>query len=117
MGKIGICFAFIVLMSGVVLGQSTEKPTEFEAADVHTSPISVFAQMSGPVIRTGQYEIRNASMVDLIKTAYDVSDDKVVGGPSWLDTDRFDVLAKTRPARQRKLRKRCCKACLPTASN
>ena len=34
-------------------------------------------------------------MLDLIRTAYDVGEEKVVGGPNWLATDRFDVLAKT----------------------
>jgi uncharacterized protein (TIGR03435 family) len=33
-------------------------------------------------------------MVDLITTAYDVNADSVVGGPSWLAIDRFDVVAK-----------------------
>jgi len=34
-------------------------------------------------------------MVDLIRTAYGVTDDKIVGGPGWLGSDRFDVIAKT----------------------
>ena len=50
--------------------------------------------MAGGVLRAGRYEIRNATMVDLVKTAYGVDDDKVLGGPSWLETDRFDVIAK-----------------------
>jgi uncharacterized protein (TIGR03435 family) len=34
-------------------------------------------------------------MLDLIRTAYSVDDDsKIQGGPIWLDTDRFDVVAK-----------------------
>jgi uncharacterized protein (TIGR03435 family) len=33
-------------------------------------------------------------MLDLIKTAYGVDADTVFGGPSWLETDRFDVIAK-----------------------
>ena len=34
------------------------------------------------------------TMLDLIRTAYAVDADKVYGGPSWLDYDRFDVIAK-----------------------
>jgi uncharacterized protein (TIGR03435 family) len=37
-------------------------------------------------------------MVDLIRTAYAVDGDKVLGGPSWLESDRFDVIAKAPPA-------------------
>jgi uncharacterized protein (TIGR03435 family) len=41
-----------------------------------------------------RYELKNATMVDLITTAYGVDDDKVLGGPTWLEMDRFDVIAK-----------------------
>ena len=34
----------------------------------------------------------------LIKTAYGVDPETVVGGPSWLESDRFDVIAKALPA-------------------
>jgi uncharacterized protein (TIGR03435 family) len=33
-------------------------------------------------------------MVDLISMAYGMESDKILGGPNWLDWDRFDVLAK-----------------------
>jgi len=36
-------------------------------------------------------------MLDLISTAYSVDADKVYGGPSWLDYDRFEVIAKAPP--------------------
>jgi uncharacterized protein (TIGR03435 family) len=53
--------------------------------------------MQGGFLNRDQYELRKATMLDLIRTAYNVAADKVLGGPSWLDYDRFDVLAKTRP--------------------
>jgi uncharacterized protein (TIGR03435 family) len=46
------------------------------------------------VLRGGRYELLNATMVDLIRTAYGVPAEKVVGGPNWLEYDRFDVIAK-----------------------
>jgi uncharacterized protein (TIGR03435 family) len=54
--------------------------------------------MTGGVLRGGRYDIHKATMVDLISTAYGIDGDKVVGGPSWLDTDRFEVIAKAPPA-------------------
>jgi len=33
-------------------------------------------------------------MLDLIRTAYNVDPEKVSGGPTWLEMDRFDVFAK-----------------------
>jgi uncharacterized protein (TIGR03435 family) len=35
-----------------------------------------------------------ATMVDLIRIAYGVDANRVFGGPSWLEWDRFDVIAK-----------------------
>jgi len=45
----------------------------------------------------GRYELTNATMVDLIRAAYNVDADKVLGGPNWLESDRFDVIAKAPP--------------------
>ncbi len=50
--------------------------------------------MSGGVLRGGRYDLRNATMVDLISMAYGVDGTVVLGGPNWLEIDRFDVVAK-----------------------
>ena len=36
----------------------------------------------------------NVPVRSLIRLAYDVGDYQVVGGPAWIESDRFDVLAK-----------------------
>lgn len=54
--------------------------------------------MEGSIFRAGWYEIRDATMLDLVKTAYSVDADTVVGGPAWLEFDHFDVIAKAPPA-------------------
>lgn len=84
----------LFMLSSTGYGQSPEKSAQFEIADVHTSVPGLFPQMAGGTLRDGRYEIRNATMVDLIKTAYGVSNEKVFGGPDWLETDRFDVIGK-----------------------
>ena len=82
----------VALLSALVVGQSTDSPPAFVIADVHPS-----TRITTPVMRAsfraGRYEIRNATMVDLIRTAYAVDADKILGGPSWLEYDRFDVAA------------------------
>src|SRR5580658_2260996 len=85
---------FIALLSALVFGQTAGAPPKFDIADVHVSPKATNPFMRGGVFRAGRYEIRTASMVDLIGTAYGVDADKVLGGPNWLDSDRFDVVAK-----------------------
>src|ERR1035438_9859643 len=85
---------FTAMLLGTTFGQTAETTHAFEIADVHVSPRTVTPIMRGGVIHVGRYEIRAATMVDLIRTAYGIDADKVLGGPSWLETNRFDVLAK-----------------------
>jgi uncharacterized protein (TIGR03435 family) len=90
--------SFVALLSGGAFAQSTGSPPTFDVADIHTSPRSTNPFFSGGIFRAGRYELRRATMVDLIRVAYGVEPDKVLGGPSWLETDRFDVIASAPPA-------------------
>jgi uncharacterized protein (TIGR03435 family) len=92
--------SFIVLLSGAALCQSGSNKFAFDIADVHVSPRSDWVKthaMQGGFLSGDRYELRRATMLDLIRTAYNVDADKVYGGPSWLDYDRFEIVAKTRP--------------------
>jgi uncharacterized protein (TIGR03435 family) len=86
------------MLSCSLFGQAPEKPQTFELADVHASPSGGFAQLAqmsgGAAPRNGRFEIRNATMLDLVRTAFSVEAEKVVGGPNRLASDRFDVIAK-----------------------
>lgn len=79
---------------GLVLAQSSESKPTFEATDVHSSvkTTNQFAR-TGPV-RGGRYEVKNATMVDLIRIGFGFDSDKILGGPNWLEMDRFDVIGK-----------------------
>jgi len=90
------CAGMAALLSTAVIGQSADPPPAFVLADVHASPRSTTSVMRVSS-RAGRYEIRNATMVDLIRTAYTVDAENVLGGPSWLEYDRFDVVALVPP--------------------
>jgi uncharacterized protein (TIGR03435 family) len=86
----------------VAFGQSAavSKP-KFDISDVRLSAqvaspfLAAAPTMSGGVLRGDHYELRNATMLNLIQTAYGIDDTgKIVGGPNWLNTDRFDIAAK-----------------------
>lgn len=79
----------LLLTSGWGLGQPASKTQVFEAADVHTttSTSDDFAFLAN-----GRLEARGVTMLRLIAVAYGVSPNLVSGGPSWLDTDRYDVI-------------------------
>src|SRR5579863_411454 len=86
----------IALLSSVAFGQAPTADTTptFEIADVHVSPRTLNPNMRGSVLRGDRFEMHQANMVDLIRTAYGVDADKVLGGPAWLEWDRFEVIAK-----------------------
>jgi len=83
--------ALISLFAAAAFGQQPK----FPMADVHVSKTAPgFAQNFGGVLREGKYVNRDATMLTLIRAAYGVSEDNVAGGPGWLDSDLFDIIAK-----------------------
>src|SRR5437868_6185995 len=82
----------IALFCSAAFGQNA-----FDTADVHVSAPVTNPTMRGGALRGGRFEVRTATMVDLISFAYDMESNRVLGGPSWLDWDRFDVAAKAAP--------------------
>src|SRR4051812_1970138 len=82
----------VVLFCSAAFAQTV--PTTFEMADIHASVPVTNPTMRGGAARGGRYEVRTATMVDLITMAYETETNKVLGGPNWLDWNRYDVLAK-----------------------
>jgi uncharacterized protein (TIGR03435 family) len=87
-------FSLIALLAVAAFGQPAETAAKFEVADVHESPRTSQPGVRGPFFSSGRYELRFATMVDLIGIANNVDPEKVYGGPSWLELDRFDVFAR-----------------------
>jgi len=71
-------------------------PPVFDAAEIHVRPHSSEPNpsVSGGALRAGRFDIRNATMLDLISFAYSVDQDTVLAGPNWLARTRFDIIAK-----------------------
>jgi uncharacterized protein (TIGR03435 family) len=90
-----LCLSLLTATLG--LAETTEAPPAFELADVHPSEHSTSRdaqEVSGGLMRGGIYRLRHATMLDLVRIAYAVHAKKVLGGPSWLEMDRFDIRAK-----------------------
>src|SRR3954454_10726962 len=91
--RVCVRLSAIALLCGAAFGQPAEKP-KFEVADVHGSPRTSQPVARGPFYMSGRYELRFATMLDMIRTAYGIDPERVAGGPAWLELDRFDVFAK-----------------------
>jgi uncharacterized protein (TIGR03435 family) len=65
----------------------------FEVATI--KPSDPAAQGQGiNVNRSGDFTTRNTPLFELIKFCYGVHGKQVVNGPSWIESERFDILAK-----------------------
>lgn len=105
--------AFLAMLPGAVFAQTapvaaqpaavttaaaTTVPADspkYEIADIHKSPPLNNPVFNGGFLGGGRYFLRQATLADLITTAYSLrNSDYVQGGPPWLDWYRFDIEAK-----------------------
>jgi bla regulator protein BlaR1 len=89
--SVGACLA---LLSAVGLcGQSSTAPLTFEVASVKPSATddrrSMIQIQPGGGLRTS-----GSTLKMLLTMAYDVREFQISGGPAWINTDRYDILAK-----------------------
>jgi uncharacterized protein (TIGR03435 family) len=75
------------------LGAQTADTPAFEVVSVKSN-VSGDTRTSSIVTPSARYTATNVTLRMLIKTAYQVHDDQIVGGPGWMETDRFDLTAK-----------------------
>lgn len=72
---------------------SAQDPASFEVATIKPSPpghigFQIFSP--GP----GRLSVLTGTVKDLIKVAFSLRDNQVIGGPGWLGADAFDINAK-----------------------
>jgi bla regulator protein BlaR1 len=76
-------------------GDLTQTHFEISSIRVHKSD----AEPTGPTAiqpqPDGRFTARNVTLRALIQIAYRLQAGQIVGGPSWINTDRFDVVAKS----------------------
>ena len=84
----------LILLATSAFGQT---PAEFEVASVrrNTANDRIVTIDVGP---GGRFAARGYTLVLLIQRAYGVMDWNVTGGPGWIRSDRFDVVAKANVA-------------------
>ena len=80
-------------------GQAPPPPPPWDAPHLQFDVASVKANKSGPMMmamRTlpGSFNVTNLPLRMLIVQAYRVSQYQLIGGPSWIDAERFDIVAK-----------------------
>lgn len=88
---VALPIAFGIFHVPSVRAQQPAGPLEFDVASVKPSnPNSI----NGTVVSMtpgGRLHVVNATLKDLIETAYDVRSFQIEGGPKWADAAKFDV--------------------------
>ena len=74
-----------------VLGQ----PPRFEVASIRPTRAEIGAGTNVSVFEGGRIGIVNEPVKLLIRMAFQLQNSQIAGGPNWLDTDRYDIEAKT----------------------
>ena len=77
-----------------VFAQSTAAPQAFEVAEIKPSATKDIGPGKERLLPGGRLEIPHGTLKEFMMGAYGVQPDMIVGGPKWLDSDRFDITAK-----------------------
>jgi uncharacterized protein (TIGR03435 family) len=83
----------ILLFCRALFAQSSDAPGVV-IADIHPSAKSNNDAMRILPVHHGRLEIRKATMLNLLSGAYTIDSEKILGGPNWVELDRYDVIAK-----------------------
>ena len=85
------------LLSGSpgLLSVASAQTSSFAVATIHPSAADVKFEHDGSTEVTGDMlRMRDVTVDSCIKWAYDVQNSQIAG-PAWMDSDRFDITAKT----------------------
>jgi len=85
--------SLVFLLTGMLCAQPAPAPL-FEVAAIKSTPPDQWNGSSGGNAGKGKYTMHNRTLKTYIMRAYFVGPNQIVGGPPWLDSDRFDINAK-----------------------
>ncbi len=83
----------VVATSALAADPPAQSPTTFEVASIRRNPSG--GQNTQINSSNGKFTVTNGSLKTLIRNAYDIQSFQFAGGPSWLDTEMFDIVATT----------------------
>src|ERR1017187_5691868 len=96
--RVNVCAGLALLTAGAGFGQTPAAPPAFEVASVKPAPPpadpgELRVQIGGD---PGMIDYKNVSLKMVIARAYEMKEFQI-SGPDWIETARFDILAKVPP--------------------
>ncbi len=88
--------AILAVLGSSVFGQSVPRPTfeEFEVATLKPTPPDAGGRWIR-MLSTNEFAAKNHALQTLIAAAYNLSPRAISGGPGWVGSDRYDIVART----------------------
>jgi uncharacterized protein (TIGR03435 family) len=92
-----------VLAAHGLFGQSAAAPPAFDVASVKPSDPTSRRGSDLRVLPGGRFEVANLNLNVIVMEAFKVKGYQISGAPGWLNTDQFDIVAKSdgNPSRER----------------
>jgi len=85
--------AMLTLAAAVALqAQAPVSPAAFDVSSV--KPNKEGGPSSVRVTPGGMLTVTNNNLRNIIRNAWNITNDQIAGGPDWLDSERFDITAK-----------------------
>jgi uncharacterized protein (TIGR03435 family) len=87
----------MVQIAGLASAQSTPPARpEFEVAEIRMSPPGA-TETHARILPSGQVDVRNLPMMEILKFGFDLRDEDITGGPNWINDQRYDIVGKMPP--------------------
>jgi uncharacterized protein (TIGR03435 family) len=93
--RVAVCAALPLAVSVAQTSTPQSEPPHFEAASIHPTTGREFDGTSGCQTTIGLMRCTNVTLKRCIVGAYGVGPDRVLRGPDWINTDRFQITARS----------------------
>jgi bla regulator protein blaR1 len=106
--KLLLGVAIVLAIAAPILAGAFRMPSKRVSAQVALASVPRYSSVSiapstsgsnrvGLMFGADQFTSKNASLLQVIRTAYGFEDDRIVGAPAWLAADKYDFVATTGP--------------------
>src|SRR5215831_7155390 len=87
---------FAAVAAGLFAQSPAARPRfdEFEVASLKPTPPGAAGRWIR-MVSTNEFAAKNHALKTLIAAAYNLSPRAISGGPPWVDSDRYDIVART----------------------
>jgi uncharacterized protein (TIGR03435 family) len=84
----------ILLLIGILAAAQAQQPARVEFEVASLKPGDPMNPASGMSSRQGEMEMHNATLATLILNAYGLNQFQLSGGPKWMNSAKFNLIAK-----------------------